>query len=580
MDSLNGTNGQNDHTVNMNPESNTNSDNYTYKNANNGNYYEKSSDDFTNNINNQKFVEQVTDTYEHSYSETNTNGNTYNFDSQNINHDKNFNSQNSVNYNQFDQYSNDKNSFEPPFYMPENKYNGIDINQSNVYQRNEWRHENGGVDNSALKPHQKEGLYKENVKKQKPHKGSSFKRFVAAVLIISLLGGPLVGLSIGAGKSLVDNYIIKNDKNTNTVDNPSIEANADKEEIGTKFAFTNNSNTPIIQNSDSVNVVGIVEAVEPSVVNISTQVVVSGNSGFFGYSNYEDTYSGSGIIFHEDNEKLYIVTNFHVIDGASGVYVALHGEEQIAASPVGGDKDADLAVISINKKDLEDIEINNYTVATFGDSDVLKVGEPAYAFGNALGEGKIVTDGIISALNKNVNIEGKELTFVQTSAAINPGNSGGALVNSNSEVIGINTAKIFSSRVEGIGYAIPSNIAKPIIEALINEGSVPKQPKPYLGISGGTVTQRIADAYGLPIASGVIITSITPGSGVDDAGIMPNDVITKMNGVAIRTIEELQNEVSLKTVGDKVQLTIIRNFDETINVEVELKDMNAVTMWE
>ncbi len=276
--------------------------------------------------------------------------------------------------------------------------------------------------------------------------------------------------------------------------------------------------------------------------------------------------SGSGIIYKIEGDTVYIITNNHVIENTATITISITGEEQVQASLVGADPSSDLAVLKTSKKALEQAGIKNVTVAKFADSDQVKVGEFVFPIGNALGRGKTITQGIISAQNKEINIDGKKLTVLQTDAAINPGNSGGALINSSGEVVGINTAKLSSSAIEGIGYAIPTNIAIKVVEDIIQNGSV---QKPYLGVQGETITPEIKMIFNLN-TDGVIITNVEQGSNADIAGIIPTDIIVSFDGKKIRTLEELSDAIKSVQGNKNVKVGIVRNGYQEMTIDVML----------
>ncbi len=300
----------------------------------------------------------------------------------------------------------------------------------------------------------------------------------------------------------------------------------------------------------------VAEKVGPAVVGII-------NSANFFQQDVEQG-SGSGIIINADG---YIVTNNHVIENASSLKVILNNSEEYAAKVIGTDPQTDLAVLKIEAgKELP--------YATFGDSADLKAGETAIAIGNPLGTefAGTVTKGVISALNRSVTVEGKQLTLIQTDAAINPGNSGGALVNSYGEVIGINTVKISSGDVEGLGFAIPINEAKPIIQDLMEDGYV--KGRPVIGLSGREMTQEMARTYGY--VTGVYVVEVTPFSGAERAGIKSGDVITKVEDQEVKTVEDINNIRDSHQVGDKLKFEIDRR-GQKLTVEVELGEDKPTT---
>ncbi len=256
--------------------------------------------------------------------------------------------------------------------------------------------------------------------------------------------------------------------------------------------------------------------------------------------------SGSGIIISEDG---YIVTNQHVIDGATEISVVLNTGDEYTAKLVGADEKSDLAVLKI--------EATGLTAAVIGDSDAVQVGDLAVAIGNPLGQefAGTVTAGVISAVNRTMTVDNKKYNLIQTDAAINPGNSGGALVNCYGEVIGINSVKISTTGVEGIGFAIAMSEAKPIIDDLMNNGYV--SGRPLVGIT----------AYAT--GSGLLVRSVSEGSGAQKAGITANDLIVKADGKVVKTVDELNEIRDTKKAGEVLQLTIIRN-GELVNVDVTL----------
>lgn len=293
----------------------------------------------------------------------------------------------------------------------------------------------------------------------------------------------------------------------------------------------------------------IAQQVGPAVVGIV-------NKGTF-FQQEIDQSSGSGIILNGDG---YIATNNHVIENASNLVVILSDGTQYDAKVIGTDPRTDLAVIKIEPN-------QELTYAVLGDSSQLRTGENAIAIGNPLGMefAGTVTKGVISALNRTITVENKQLTLIQTDAAINPGNSGGALVNAYGEVIGINTVKISSEATEGLGFAIPINEAKPILDDLILNGYV--QGRPLIGISGRAITEQIHQVYGYPL--GVYVVEVSPFSGAERAGIQPGDVIVKVEGKDIRSVEEINEIRDTRTVGDVLSMELNRR-GETLTVQVEL----------
>lgn len=315
--------------------------------------------------------------------------------------------------------------------------------------------------------------------------------------------------------------------------------------------------------SDARNtlVVQAAKKVGPAIVGITNKAVAR---DWFNRQVEVDQGTGSGVIFKSDG---YIVTNNHVIQGAKDITVALADGRTLNATLVGADAYTDLAVIKVDATDLP--------IAEFGDSDDIMVGEPAIAIGNPMGlefQGS-VTAGVISALNRTLNVGENRVKLLQTDAAINPGNSGGALVNADGKVIGINSAKLAATGVEGMGFAIPINTVKPIVEQLINQGHV---SYPYLGI-GVLDKQTAAQAgYKLNVDAGVIVMQIEVGGPADLAGIRQRDLILKVDGKETNTVAELRSAISERQIGDTVTITISRGGQES-EVTATLVEMPAST---
>ena len=287
----------------------------------------------------------------------------------------------------------------------------------------------------------------------------------------------------------------------------------------------------------------IIAKARPSVVAIST---VSGWS----------TGTGSGVIMTEDGT---IMTNAHVVSGAQSITVRVMDGTEYEATLLGMDEKTDLAVIKIDATGL--------TPAEFGDSSSIVQGEIAVAIGNPLGlafEGS-VTQGIISAVSREIEVDGRTMTYIQTDAAINPGNSGGALVNSSGQVIGINSVKVSSSDVEGLGFAIPISVALPIAEQLTTYGYVTGRPS--IGIGGEDVTDYMVYYYRIP--RGVLVGLVTPDSGAEAGGVEVGDVIVGLNGVSVSSMDELTNEKDKFSPGDTVTLTVYRS-GEYVELDVVL----------
>lgn len=300
------------------------------------------------------------------------------------------------------------------------------------------------------------------------------------------------------------------------------------------------------------DVSNVVDAVMPSVVSITSKTQVS--NYFFGTQESEG--AGSGFILAKTDDTLMIATNNHVVEGATALTVGFSDGTTADAAIVGTDSDADLAVISVNAKDLSDDTLSTIKIAVLGSSDDLKVGEPVIAIGNALGYGQSVTTGVVSAKDREVSFTDGTMTLLQTDAAINPGNSGGVLVNMNGEVVGINNAKLEDTSVEGMGYAIPISTAQTTLENLMNAGSIPEGETAYLGILGRTIDSQYSEALGMP--SGVYVSQVVEGSPAEKAGIAAGDIITGFEGNTVSTMDGLKDRISAQKAGTEVEITLQR----------------------
>ncbi len=310
------------------------------------------------------------------------------------------------------------------------------------------------------------------------------------------------------------------------------------------------------------DVTQVVEAVMPACVSITnnfTQTV----QDFWGQTYSQDeTASGSGIIIGENEQELLIVTNNHVVDSTEQLYVQFIDGETVEAQVKGTDASADLAVVAVKLDTIANSTKQEICIARMGDSDSLKIGEPAIAIGNALGYGQSVTTGVISALNRKIESSNSEegTSLIQTDAAINPGNSGGALLNMRGEVIGINSNKIGGSSIEGMGYAIPISTARPIIEDLMERQTRTKyseEERGYLGISGINVTSDLSENFSMP--QGIFVAQVYSGTGAEAAGLVRGNIVVAFDGVTVQNQEELTKQMQYYKAGESVEITIMVN---------------------
>ena len=318
----------------------------------------------------------------------------------------------------------------------------------------------------------------------------------------------------------------------------------------------------------------VVENVMPSIVAITSKTLItSGNFGpsYFGREQYAEG-AGSGIIVSKTDSDILILTNYHVVDGASELAVQFINEKSFDAKVVGTSERKDIAVISVSLKDIDKETLEQIKIATMGDSTKLKVGNGIIAIGNALGYGQSVTTGVVSALNREVTIDNFSSSMIQIDAAINGGNSGGALLNSKGEVVGINSAKYSSNAlnssasIEGMGFAIPISDISETITTLMNgeeDSSV------TIGIEGYIISEQ--NSYNMP--AGFYISKIVSGSGADKSDLEIGNIVTKINGDEITDISDIQKVLNKLKKGDKVKLTVSyvsgREYKEK-DIEVEV----------
>lgn len=313
----------------------------------------------------------------------------------------------------------------------------------------------------------------------------------------------------------------------------------------------------------------VVEEAMPAVVAVASTAVYQmpdfGFGWFFGggSQSYEVPSSGSGIIIGENDTELLIVTNNHVVQDTVSLKITFVDDTAVDAAVKGTDTDTDLAVISVLLDQIPQETKEKIAVARLGDSDGLKVGQGVIAIGNALGYGQSVTVGYVSALNREIKTsDGNTRVLLQTDAAINPGNSGGALLNMKGEVIGINAAKYSSTEVEGIGYAIPVSSVQDILDELMNRktrSEVAEEKRGYLGIQGTTVDEDVAAAFGMP--KGVYVYKILKDGAAADSQLREKDIITKLDGMTVKSMQELQKLLKGYEAGETIELLVQRQED-------------------
>ena len=422
---------------------------------------------------------------------------------------------------------------------------------------NNENNEANGMDNNS---HEYTGFSTDsNVSKK-------IKRRITARIAASIMAMALVS----AGSIGVYHYAFSPDNTLSTVIIEDTEKESAETTTEAAVSVKNVSNiTPTVTNSDELTTEEVVEKALPSVVGIESTFTMTSQSSSGGYFNFggfgqnqqpqtsSATATGTGVTITTNG---YIVTNAHVIYDteynaglANSITVIVNEEDRYDAEVIGYDTDYDLAVLKINANDL--------VAAKFGNSDELELGQNVIAIGNPLGFDLMntVTSGIVSGLNRQITINEKSMTLIQTDAAINSGNSGGPLINKKGQVIGINSSKMSASyseaSIEGIGFAIPSNEASRIVKDIMEYGYVTGKPK--LGISCQDVTENISRMYGLPV--GVYITAVAEDSAAEKAGLQTGDIITKINDEEVTSYDELTAKKNEHKAGDTIELTYVRN---------------------
>ena len=405
-----------------------------------------------------------------------------------------------------------------------------------------------------------------NNNKKNPKNSKKLAKKIGAITLSAVLFG-----SVAAGSFQAVNYFSPFSKTTGSSDSTASN-NSSSTSLLKTTAVSGSSNTGSLDVSD------ITTSAMPSIVAITNKSVQEVQDYFsqFGFGGQgqpqtqETESQGSGIIIGKNDSELLMVTNNHVVEGADTLSVCFIDNQVYEAAIKGTDPENDLAVIAVPLDSISDDTMSKIAVASIGDSDSLKVGEQVVAIGNALGYGQSVTTGIVSAVNRTLSSNSSDTqdsnsssddsssaTYIQTDAAINPGNSGGALLNMNGEVIGINSAKLASTEVEGMGYAIPISRISDIIDNLMNQTTrtkVDSDKQGTIGIKGINVTSDVQEKYNLP--KGIYVSEVTSGSAAEKAGITSGSVITKFDGKSVTDIESLQDLLQYYKAGETVELTL------------------------
>ena len=571
--------------------SNNNNSNSNYNNNNsNNNSSNQSSDSFYSYNNQQNHGNQNNTQNDSTASQAGGYGSTQSsiYGGQNNSHGSGYgttqnNSQSAnygsaQNYNQSADYGNTQNNSQRTGYgtNPNNSQSAGYGSTRNNSQSYGYGNQNGNYgtygSNTGYQSNGANGTaYGSNPKPEKKKKerkpggfGKQLAKCAALALVFGLVaGGVMTGVNYASGKVLGTTNTGNVQASLTTGDDSTVQPTA----ISSSYVATDVSD--------------IVDEVMPSIVAI-TNVSQTEYQSFWGQSKtYESTSCGSGIIVSKDKEYLYVATNNHVVEGANSLTVTFANDDTVSAEIKGTDPSTDLAVVKVALSSIKDDTMSAIKVATLGSSDTLKVGESCIAIGNALGYGQSVTTGVISALNREVSVSDSSSStnytaeLIQTDAAINPGNSGGALLNTAGEVIGINSVKYSDTSVEGIGYAIPMDTAKPIIEELITKEKVDESNSAYLGIAGVDVTSDVAKTYNMP--TGVYVAQVMEGAAAEQAGIQKGDIITKFDGKDVTSMEELSSNMQYYAAGTTVDVVIERSSngqyeEQTISVTLGKKN--------
>ena len=400
---------------------------------------------------------------------------------------------------------------------------------------------------------------------------------LSAVLFGGVAGGVFTGVTYATGATAKAQA-------TQTESDSSQQTTTTKLQTATASTSTASSTS-----SGSMDVTSIVQSAMPSIVAITNKSVQEVQNYFSMFSRGGGTQEqevesqGSGIIIGQNDSELLIATNNHVVEGADTLSVCFADDNACEATVKGTDSDNDLAVIAVKLSDISDDTMSKIKIAEIGDSNQLQVGEQVVAIGNALGYGQSVTTGIVSAVNRQLEDSNSENGFIQTDAAINPGNSGGALLNMQGQVIGINSAKLASTEVEGMGYAIPVSTASPIFEDLMNRQTrtkVSSDQAAALGIKGQTVDSSIAEAYGIP--QGVYVAEVEQGSAAEKAGITAGSVITKFDDTTIESMDDLKSRLEYYAAGETVDLVVKiadngSYVEKTLTITLDKADTSTTT---
>lgn len=410
---------------------------------------------------------------------------------------------------------------------------------------------------------------------RRPRRRGSIFLWLVVLILLVITGGLILGFSV---------FIMNKEQVTQEIQQETVmmeETNLIHEEIQEESEGSD------IRKAMVWDVSGVVQETMPTIVAITNKSVQEVQYFFRGTMEIENESSGSGFIIAENEEELLIATNYHVIEGASSLSVcfSVEGVEEdlllVEAVEKGSEPQYDLAVVAVRQEDIPEKIRGKIMAAPLGNSDDLLVGEPAIAIGNALGYGQSVTLGIISAKNRELTIDGNVNRFLQTDAAINFGNSGGALFDVDGKVIGINSAKAAAADAEGMGYAIPIDDAKPILEELMNRKTRQKagdDEQGYLGIYAQDISSEARNLYGIP--NGVYIAAVEKGSPAEAAGMKKGDILSRLDGSSVTSTERLSELLEYFRAGEVIEAEILTADEGSYvpdTVEITFGEMPAVS---
>lgn len=428
-------------------------------------------------------------------------------------------------------------------------------NQQPSYQQSGYQSQNTGYGSGYQQPD------------QQPHKKKNKSKIAAITAGIVLV----LFVIIGAAGAFIGFINRIGDLNNDNNEKAAWEESTDKKQSSSSdndsdSAIATTAPISVVQSDGSTvgatDVSGIVESVMPCVVSIQSTASVQGYSMFGQQYEQQVDSSGTGFIVGQNEKELLLATNNHVVADSTAIQVTFGDDSTAEAVVKGTDADADLAVVSVALEDVDKDTMDKIKVAVLGDSDKVKVGQMAVAIGNAQGMGQSVTVGYISAKNRELSLQDeqnggeKKMTFLQTDAAINGGNSGGPLLDVNGNVVGINSAKISDTQVEGMCYAIPISSAIPIINELMNRETLKDDEKGYLGVSLDDISDDAVKMYGVP--DGAYVHSVNNNSPADKAGIQEGDIITEVNGVEVSSKSAASDKITSFRAGTEITITLYR----------------------